>query len=192
MDKDRFPGKCEQPSPKDALKAFRAATVPAQPLEPRFLAVQTGNPCEPGSPRSRRAAESGEAKERVHRTNSEDRAGETDGGREAERDREERDQTGRERRGEKGREMEAETARGKKGESQHLGDPLPLRIQLITELHKRTENTESETEPPEKEQRRRAHRLFGPELGEWKDLHPWVKLENLDPAGPQVKYPEGS
>lgn len=58
--------------------------------------------------------------------------------------------------------MEAETARGKKGESQHLGDPLPLRIQLITELHKRAENTESEAEPLEKEQRRRAHTPLRP------------------------------
>lgn len=94
-----------------------------------------------------------------------------------------RGQSWRERRREERRETETETTRGRKGESQHLGDPLPLSIQLITELHKHVRKRESEAEPLEKEHRLRLIRRSSPELGERKDLHPPVKLENLKICG---------
>ena len=81
------------------------------------------------------------------------------------------------------RDRETETTRGRKGESLHLGDPLPLSIQLITELHKHVRKRESEAEPLEKEHRLRLIRRSSPELGERKDLHPPVKLENLKICG---------
>ena len=86
--------------------------------------------------------------------------------------------------------MEAETARGRKGESQHLGDPLPLRIQLITELHKHVRKTPSPRLSHWKKSRGCGLiRLSGPEPGEWKDLHPPVRLENLKICGPAGKVP---
>lgn len=48
-------------------------------------------------------------------------------------------------------ERKTETKRGRKGQSEHLGAPLPRRLQLITQLNKHVRKTEPEAEPPEKD-----------------------------------------